>query len=86
MPVKPTEAEVLGYFDKLSNWGRWGDDDELGAVNLITPEKRKQALATRRPKASPSPARGPSTRASPHSAGSRASCTSCPTAASGGRT
>ena len=46
MPVKPTEAEVLGYFDKLSNWGRWGDDDELGTVNLITPEKRKQALAT----------------------------------------
>ena len=20
----PTEAEVLGYFEKLSNWGRWG--------------------------------------------------------------
>jgi kynurenine formamidase len=26
-----------------SNWGRWGDDDELGAVNLITPEKRARA-------------------------------------------
>ena len=46
MPVKATEAEVLSYFDKLSNWGRWGDDDELGAINLITPEKRKQALTT----------------------------------------
>ena len=46
MPVKATEAEVLSYFDKLSNWGRWGDGDELGAVNLITPEKRRQALAT----------------------------------------
>jgi kynurenine formamidase len=34
-------------FDKLvkslSNWGRWGRDDQLGALNLITPEKRKQA-------------------------------------------
>ena len=30
---------------ELSNWGRWGDKDELGAANLITPAKRKQALA-----------------------------------------
>ncbi|MGE3317642.1 MAG: hypothetical protein AB7O26_21230, partial [Planctomycetaceae bacterium] len=29
----------------LSNWDRWGKDDELGALNLITPEKRKQAAA-----------------------------------------
>ena len=27
----------------LSNWGRWGQDDQMGAVNLITPAKRKQA-------------------------------------------
>lgn len=37
-------------FDKLmkqlSNWDRWGKDDQRGAVNLITPTKRKQALAT----------------------------------------
>ncbi len=25
------------------NWGRWGDDDQVGAVNLITPEKRAAA-------------------------------------------
>jgi kynurenine formamidase len=24
---------------RLSNWGRWGDDDERGTVNLITPER-----------------------------------------------
>jgi kynurenine formamidase len=24
---------------RLSNWGRWGDDDERGALNLITPER-----------------------------------------------
>jgi hypothetical protein len=34
-------------FDQLmqdiSNWGRWGDDDELGTLNLITEKKRKSA-------------------------------------------
>ncbi len=39
----PTEAEVIGYMDSLSNWGRWGPDDVLGTLNLITPEKRRQA-------------------------------------------
>ena len=39
----PTEEEVLGYMTSLSNWGRWGTDDELGTLNLITPEKRAQA-------------------------------------------
>ena len=41
----PTEAEVLGWMDSLSNWGRWGPDDELGTLNLITPQKRAQAGA-----------------------------------------
>jgi kynurenine formamidase len=27
----------------LSNWGRWGKDDQRGTLNLITPAKRKQA-------------------------------------------
>jgi len=47
MPAQiPSEDEVLGYFDRLSNWGRWGPDDELGTPNLITPEVTKRALAT----------------------------------------
>jgi kynurenine formamidase len=29
----------------VSNWGRWGPEDELGTLNLITPEKRLQAAA-----------------------------------------
>ncbi len=41
----PTQSEVLGYFDSLSNWGRWGPDDQLGALNYITPEKRRAAGA-----------------------------------------
>jgi len=28
---------------KLSNWGRWGDDDEVGTLNFVTPEKRVEA-------------------------------------------
>jgi len=39
----PTEAEVLSWFDSLSNWGRWGADDALGTLNLITPAKRAAA-------------------------------------------
>ena len=31
---------------QLSNWNRWGKNDQLGAVNLITPAKRKQALGS----------------------------------------
>lgn len=27
----------------LSNWGRWGADDQMGAVNLITPKTRRVA-------------------------------------------
>ena len=38
-----TQAMVEGWMTELSNWGRWGDDDQLGALNLITPEKRRQA-------------------------------------------
>ena len=30
---------------QVSNWGRWGKDDERGALNLITAQKRQQAAA-----------------------------------------
>jgi hypothetical protein len=43
--------------EEFSNWGRWGQDDQKGAVNLITPAKRKQALATVRKGVSVSMAR-----------------------------
>jgi len=41
-------AEFDELFKQVSNWGRWGKDDQLGAVNLITDAKRKQALALAR--------------------------------------
>jgi kynurenine formamidase len=37
------EAEFHQAMKDLSNWGRWGQDDVLGAANLITPAKRRQA-------------------------------------------
>ena len=49
--VRPTiasEADFRRAMKELSNWGRWGERDELGAANLITPAKRKQALALAR--------------------------------------
>jgi hypothetical protein len=38
-----TKAMVEGWMEELSNWGRWGADDELGTINLITPAKRLAA-------------------------------------------
>ena len=40
-----TQAQFDKWKTELSNWGRWGKDDERGTLNLITPEKRKQAAA-----------------------------------------
>jgi len=37
------EKEVVGYMKSLSNRGRWGNGDELGSINFITPEKIKKA-------------------------------------------
>ncbi|MXW65535.1 MAG: hypothetical protein F4Z72_00820, partial [Gemmatimonadales bacterium] len=36
-------AQYQQWFEEISNWGRWGDDDEMGTLNLITPEKRLAA-------------------------------------------
>jgi len=37
-------AEFDQLFQQVSNWGRWGKDDQLGSANLVTAAKRKQAL------------------------------------------
>jgi hypothetical protein len=44
-PRQADQETVLEWMKEISNWGRWGDDDQLGTLNLITPEKRRQALA-----------------------------------------
>ncbi|MCZ2151715.1 MAG: hypothetical protein LC126_28565 [Bryobacterales bacterium] len=38
-----TKATVDKWMKELSNWGRWGKEDQMGTVNLITPAKRRQA-------------------------------------------
>ncbi len=38
-------AEVLALAARVRNWGRWGDDDELGTLNLLTPEVVQAAAA-----------------------------------------
>ena len=38
-----TDQDVLGFLQKLSNWGRWGPEDQGGALNYITLDKRAAA-------------------------------------------
>jgi kynurenine formamidase len=32
--------------EQLTNWGRWGGEDEFGALNLLTDETRRNAVST----------------------------------------
>lgn len=48
MPQKrsfPSQAELDALFDEVNNAGRWGENDELGTLNFITPRKRVSAAA-----------------------------------------
>ncbi len=38
-------ARMRDVFERVKNWGRWGAEDENGALNLITPAKRREAAA-----------------------------------------
>ena len=40
-----SQTEYEHWQTELSNWGRWGKDDEMGTLNLVTPAKRKAAAA-----------------------------------------
>ena len=40
-----TKTEFARWQRELSNWGRWGTADQAGALNLITPAKRREAAA-----------------------------------------
>ena len=46
-PSRPlvSQAQYDHWQTELSNWGRWGPDDQLGTLNLVTPAKRRAALA-----------------------------------------
>ncbi|MGO9969839.1 MAG: cyclase family protein [Bryobacteraceae bacterium] len=44
-PRNLTQQDVDRWMTELSNWGKWGKDDQAGTINLITPAKRKAAAA-----------------------------------------
>ncbi len=65
-PQPQTRKQVTGedldrWMTELSNWGRWGKEDQLGAINVITPAKRRQAAALVKEGVSISLARDPQT-------------------------
>lgn len=43
MAGRLTPDEVKASFETISNWGRWGKEDQRGALNFITAEKRAAA-------------------------------------------
>ena len=45
MPDANDLSVLQKYIDQCSNWGRWGADDELGAVNLITEAKVREGVS-----------------------------------------
>jgi hypothetical protein len=65
-PRNAAEFDML--FQQVKNWGRWGADDQLGSVNLVTAAKRKQAAALVKTGDTVSLAHNPLTEAAPDNA------------------
>jgi kynurenine formamidase len=62
----PRNAEEFDQlFHQVKNWGRWGKDDQLGAANLVTDAKRRQALGLAKSGVTVSLAHNPMTEAAP---------------------
>jgi hypothetical protein len=40
-----TSKDLEALLRHQNNWGRWGADDQLGALNLISPDKRREAAS-----------------------------------------
>ncbi|MFD4675980.1 cyclase family protein [Lentzea sp. NPDC058450] len=46
MTTEETGSGLLHrYIDQCSNWGRWGEDDQLGALNLVGPDQVRHAAS-----------------------------------------
>ncbi len=43
--MTPTIRDVRALGESLSNWGRWGKDDQVGTLNLITEAKVREGAA-----------------------------------------
>jgi len=42
-PARVTLQEFDEIYESVKNWGRWGEDDELGTLNYITPDTVRAA-------------------------------------------
>ena len=38
MDITVNRKAVAEAFEKLKNWGKWGEDDQIGTLNYVTPE------------------------------------------------
>ena len=45
IPHIRSDRDIERLLPQLSNWGRWGKDDQLGTLNYITPQARLRAVA-----------------------------------------
>jgi kynurenine formamidase len=45
---KSARSEILDFLRDRKNWGRWGPDDELGTINLITEDAVRRGFAAAR--------------------------------------
>ncbi|QRG05349.1 cyclase family protein [Xanthobacter dioxanivorans] len=45
MDIKVGKAAILEASKTLSNWGRWGKEDEIGTLNHVTPENVVEAAS-----------------------------------------
>ncbi|MDW5593039.1 cyclase family protein [Conexibacter stalactiti] len=43
--TSPSAADYAQYPERFNNWGRWGEADELGTLNHITGDVRRNAAA-----------------------------------------
>lgn len=43
--TESSAAEFAAFVAPLSNWGRWGDEDELGTLNLLTADRAAAAAS-----------------------------------------
>ena len=43
--LSTSEAELSNLFDRVRNWGRWGDEDQRGTLNHIGPAEMIRAAA-----------------------------------------
>ena len=45
MDIKVGKKAIEEASKKLSNWGRWGKDDQIGTLNHVTPEDITKAAS-----------------------------------------